>query len=703
MPLHDTLRALNSLVRPEEPASIITLWRQLEVEFVTEHGTTERRNKANDIPAPPTFQSWALAHATDASLLATASARKDILRRWNTSLTHFNASPGVIIFLFGDTILNSRVCAEALTKFYHPEPLKPPKKRRGSTRSTTPRPKGTSRTTVKDEARSKTDVRQKDPDLFPDEDKNSNKHHPDTPKRPRRRAYEDMQGEYEGRTHSEDAQSSSSLASDREGADLRLQTSSPPSPSLRGRESEHAGFGFPSADFNDDDEDGDSLVRYPVESPSAISNNILRTSPLGGETPCPMSPRRRLGHLSVVAEQSFVSPPASGIASSTGSPNRPSASHRKRTLGIANILEATDHNDVFAPPAKMARLLLQDIQPDTSQPSPPEPTPSSCRTTKIGVAEILDSTHRLEPDGFLNDTIINTMAHRLAADDVGIVDSYMVANKTRTPSARHKLQHIVSRSRVLIFVNHDFHWVVYLWASADGLLLEYNSLPGTRGDLADSCAMVTEFLRWVHSDPSMDINLESAASQGDRVIQLRNYHRRKGNFQQLLAPGASTYTTSTLFLADLRRMADHEQHAIQKSILACVIDSIHVSYREALASAVGAAGEAALLLEISRGWEKVKAKTEDLLSSFAELGAAGGEVAASLPEPDRARYRNMGIIKNAAKNMADHWDSCYTGPRSVREAREVAEAGFVSARVHLLVLSYAVRKFRKHESGSGKG
>ncbi|KAK1998481.1 hypothetical protein LX36DRAFT_656509 [Colletotrichum falcatum] len=190
-------------------------------------------------------------------------------------------------------------------------------------------------------------------------------------------------------------------------------------------------------------------------------------------------------------------------------------------------------------------------------------------------------------------------------------------------------------------------------------------------------------------------------SHNDKVIQLRNYHNRNSNFRHLLTPNASAYATSTVLLADLRRMADRENRAIQKSVQAGIIDSIHVSHLKALSSALSAASKASALLDTSRAWKKIKAKMEDLVSSFAEI-AAPDDVAA-FPEPDRARYRNVDIIKNAAQNITEDWNSCQGSSKSMADARKVAEAEFLFARVQLVILSYAVRKFRKTDMTCSEG
>ncbi|KDN67208.1 putative Ulp1 protease family protein [Colletotrichum sublineola] len=592
------------------------------------------------------------------------------------------------------------------------------------------------------------------------------------------------EGNGEGHSHSKDAQSSLALTSDDENTDLEMRYSTPPPistedqslgpvspdnllrdgsadiPTNEGQEDSKSALGdfyaLP-ADFGEDDNDGGSFS-------DSNSNNLFDSShddipqlpPFSNKTPRRLFlPQHNIANLPTIAEESLASPPVSIFSSSTESPlamgskvlvSRGAVSHKKRSLSTS---------DIFTPPPKRR---FHELGSDNSQLPILMPAPSNTCAANVGLADLVDSMHRLEPGGLLNDFIINTMAHRLASKEVGIVDSFMIANRTRTSSARLKLQNTMSRNRVLIFVNHDFHWVLFLWKSVDGVLQEYNSLPGSRGVLSDSYKLVADFLRWVHNNSEMAIHLESPAcpsqpngydcrvysirfaeclasgraipsvvdeslgrkclrnallvtwdaalhpseisnigcpvtqSHDDKAIQLQNYHSRKSHFQKLLAPAASIYATSTVSLTALRRIADHEDRAIQKSIQAGIIDSIHVSHLEALSSAIGAASKATTLLETSRGWKKIKAKMEDLLSSFAEM-AAPGDVSA-LPEPDRARYRNVDIIKNAADNMSEHWDACQESSQGFAAAREVAKAHFLSTRVQLIILSYAVRSTR---------
>ncbi|KAK1963047.1 hypothetical protein LY78DRAFT_717859 [Colletotrichum sublineola] len=608
---------------------------------------------------------------------------------------------------------------QLLTSFYPlfsvvPALFKPATQPHDTSTSTTGQPKAK---TSRHNTASETDIQDKS--VSSEKTKSMRHRTSETPERFRGQDPENTkEGNGEGHSHSKDAQSSLALTSDDENTDLEMRYSTPPPistedqslgpvspdnllrdgsadiPTNEGQEDSKSALGdfyaLP-ADFGEDDNDGGSFS-------DSNSNNLFDSShddipqlpPFSNKTPRRLFlPQHNIANLPTIAEESLASPPVSIFSSSTESPlamgskvlvSRGAVSHKKRSLSTS---------DIFTPPPKRR---FHELGSDNSQLPILMPAPSNTCAANVGLADLVDSMHRLEPGGLLNDFIINTMAHRLASKEVGIVDSFMIANRTRTSSARLKLQNTMSRNRVLIFVNHDFHWVLFLWKSVDGVLQEYNSLPGSRGVLSDSYKLVADFLRWVHNNSEMAIHLESPASHDDKVIQLQNYHSRKSHFQKLFAPAASIYATSTVSLTALRRIADHEDRAIQKSIQAGIIDSIHVSHLEALSSAIGAASKATTLLETSRGWKKIKAKMEDLLSSFAEM-AAPGDVSA-LPEPDRARYRNVDIIKNAADNMSEHWDACQESSQGFAAAREVAKAHFLSTRVQLIILSYAVRSTR---------
>ncbi|KAF5483012.1 hypothetical protein CGCS363_v015082 [Colletotrichum siamense] len=69
----------------------------------------------------------------------------------------------------------------------------------------------------------------------------------------------------------------------------------------------------------------------------------------------------------------------------------------------------------------------------------------------------------------------------------------------------------MSRNRVLIAVNQELHWLLYMWTGAGGLLREYNSMPDPEGKFASCCATVTNFVRWAHGNPAMARNLERPA------------------------------------------------------------------------------------------------------------------------------------------------------------------------------------------------
>ncbi|KAF4417781.1 hypothetical protein CFRS1_v015713 [Colletotrichum fructicola] len=376
----------------------------------------------------------------------------------------------------------------------------------------------------------------------------------------------------------------------------------------------------------------------------------------------------------------------------------------------------------------------------------------------------MDSMYRLNDGHFLNDVIVNTMAHRLASEDVGVIDSLTIASKLRTSNFRAKIQTTMSRGRVLIFLNHNFHWMLYVWTPTEQLLQEYNSMPEPGGRFSGCCDTVTAFVKWAHGKPDMAINLERPAcaeqqngwdcrvftigfaeclargqaiphaidgslerkcltnailvtwagalhpeeisnigcslaeSPADKRRQFLNYFQRKRSFRQLLSVGGSEYATSHAFTTNLRQIAESEDDAIQKSVLASMIDSIHVVHRKSLELALSAATQATTLLEKSRQWTDVKNKMDDLLSTLAEMGPPGD--LAALPAPDQSRHRNIEIIRNAGQNMQNDWDLCQGNDQSVREAREEAEACFSMTRVQLLILYHAVRKFRQDDANS---
>ncbi|KAF3803822.1 hypothetical protein GCG54_00011660 [Colletotrichum gloeosporioides] len=430
---------------------------------------------------------------------------------------------------------------------------------------------------------------------------------------------------------------------------------------------------------------------------------------------------------------------------------------RKRSLSMTEFLEASNSKDIPTPPPK--RLQCTVLQG-------PKPTPFTERppTMIVTVNEILSSMGRLKPGHFLNDFIINAMAHRLESEEVGIVDSLTIASKTRTPRFRAKIQNTMSRNRVLIFVNHELHWLLYMWTGAGGLLQEYNSMPDPEGKFASCCATVTDFVRWAYGNPAMAVNLEMPACAEQQngwdygVYAIRfaeclatgqavpdaidGMLERKCLMNALLATWAGTLHSEeisaircplTATPADkLRQFKNYYRRKRSFHQLLCASSSEYATsptfttdLRRMAASEDDAIQKSALaslidsvhMVHLTSLKSALSAATEattlletsrqwnTVKNKMDDLFASLADLVpagdlAALPAPDQSRYRNIEIIKNAGQNLEDNWNQCRGSGQCVEEAREQARTHFIFARVQLFILQYAVRKFRGHKTGN---
>ncbi|GJC86295.1 hypothetical protein ColLi_09133 [Colletotrichum liriopes] len=411
---------------------------------------------------------------------------------------------------------------------------------------------------------------------------------------------------------------------------------------------------------------------------------------------------------------------------------------RKRSLKQAMLPDCFESSpDRLSGPSKRAKQLEHQRLPVLSASSVSLPAPQE-QSNCLQLA--FHSLGTLDDGKFLNDEIINNLARRLVSTEIGIIESLTLSCNQMTERGRLRLLGVMGKAKVLLFFNHNCHWVLFEWTPIDNILQEYNSLPS--GSSCTGGDTIPQFLQWVYNEPSLCIvfrkpkqpNLvdcgvyvlcfaEHIASgkplpeniDGSRErIYLRQQlftsrHRtlsseELGNLPMTVPrkqraktpPSIPDRSSDRNWDAAVSRMTACREASVERqAALAAVVFNFHKMHRNAITLAQHAEAQMKKATETRDHWLSMRNAARIFQEGYSRV--AKTDVPTSLDPPgDILRHCKLinELFHMAGRDLDPFLDEDQGRCAEFQRMQDAARHGYLECSTLLVILNYAVQKFR---------
>ncbi|WYZ36458.1 hypothetical protein EsH8_XV_000011 [Colletotrichum jinshuiense] len=376
---------------------------------------------------------------------------------------------------------------------------------------------------------------------------------------------------------------------------------------------------------------------------------------------------------------------------------------------------------------------------------------AATKKSRVNLQLTVASLDRLKPGIWANDDIIEAFSARLTSSTIGVVSSLTLAAGKMTERGRLSLQPVMLKSKVLLFLNSDHHWVLFLWTRHDNLLQEFNSLPS--GVACTGGTVVPDFLRWAYAEAELPIvfrkvtpnhydcgvyvvkfaalaaageamprhidgnaerefmrqSLLTSSHRALRPDELQDIHltlpervqgsrmlRNQARYLECLQASLTAKTHHERSTAMLSWVARNEILAAQQSSLAGIISRFHAMHRDAIKCAVRADAEATKASRDKESWDVVRTRLQALLDAYGRTPVAPAGAVESLSE--QTVRGHFSIIQQSAHMAGPHLAALGKeqdmDEAAIQASRKAVSSKYRACTVLLILLGYSVAKYR---------